>query len=113
VSAHHPRCYSCAGASTIANSQASGMRTAITGPHLLKLRRRSVASARWIVPGSVLALLPKCPACLAAYLAVGTGIGISMSAAIYLRMALVALCVASLSYVAIKRAQRLVAGRML
>jgi hypothetical protein len=36
-----------------------------------------------------------------------------MSAAIYLRMALVALCVASLSYVAIKRAQRLVAGRML
>jgi hypothetical protein len=113
VNAHQARCSSCAGVSTIANCRTSGMRTAITGPHLLKLGRRSVARARWIVPGSVLALLPKCPACLAAYFVLGTGIGISMSAAIYLRMALVALCVASLSYVAIKRAQRVVARRML
>jgi hypothetical protein len=100
MNAHHPRCYSCASVSTRAHERASALRTALGGPHLRRMGRRSLAGARWLVPGGILALLPKCPACLAAYLAIGTGIGISMSNAIYLRMALVALCVASLSYVA-------------
>ena len=73
---------------------------------LLDAARRFAA---WTVPGGILVLLPKCPACLAAYLALGTGLGISVSTATYLRLALVMLCVASLTYLALTRGRRLIA----
>jgi len=61
--------------------------------------RRGAKITGWIVPATTLALLPKCPACVAAYVALGTGIGISLPAATFLRGILLALCLMSLAFI--------------
>jgi hypothetical protein len=64
--------------------------------------RRFFDIAGWLVPTAILTVLPKCPACFAMYLAMGTGIGISVAAATYFRVLVVILCVASLVFLAAK-----------
>ncbi len=64
--------------------------------------RRGGALAGWIVPGATLALLPKCPVCVAAYVALATGIGISLPTATHVRTMLVASCVAWLVFISAK-----------
>ncbi|MCW1885875.1 hypothetical protein OKA04_14140 [Luteolibacter flavescens] len=53
--------------------------------------------AGWLVPGGLLLLVPKCPVCLAGYVAVFTGIGISLPVATWLRYGLIATCLAILA----------------
>lgn len=71
--------------------------------------RRASDLARWLIPGAILSLMPKCPLCIAGYIALATGIGISVSAVAYLRELLIILCLASLLYAAFRRRPRLAA----
>lgn len=57
----------------------------------------------WLAPSILLALLPKCPACMAGYIALATGIGVSLPIAAYLRMVVAVLCGAWLVFVVVKR----------
>jgi hypothetical protein len=78
----------------------AGVRIAGGDPHPPSSTRRSLDLTAKIVPVAILAVLPKCPACLAAYVALGAGMGLSLTAATYVRLSLVVLCVASLVFFA-------------
>jgi hypothetical protein len=55
--------------------------------------RRGAGIARWIIPSATLILLPKCPVCVAMYVALFTGVGLSVTSASALRTALLILSV--------------------
>ncbi len=71
--------------------------------------RRMRELVAWIVPSALIVLVPKCPMCLAAYVAVWTGVGLSMTTASYLWWAMLILCVASLLFLIVKRFDRILA----
>ncbi|HEY4231930.1 MAG TPA: hypothetical protein VGM76_00760 [Lacipirellulaceae bacterium] len=68
-------------------------------------------AASWIVPSVALAAIPKCPVCLAAYVTVFTGCGISLAVAGAVRLIMAASCIACLAYLAAKSLSATIAGR--
>jgi hypothetical protein len=52
-------------------------------------------------------LMPKCPVCLAAYVALGTGLGLSFATAQYVRWSLLFMSTGLLLYVALRLARTL------
>jgi len=70
------------------------------------LARRLSGVAASAAPGLVLALLPKCPLCLAAWVAMTTGISLSSTAAAGVRGGIVAACFATVALVAMRGFRR-------
>lgn len=83
-----------------------GPRADQDAPHKKSWLRRARGAAGWIVPGAVLALMPKCPICLAAYVALGTGFTMSFSSAHILMRVLTVLCLSTLSLCVVRRVVR-------
>jgi hypothetical protein len=82
-----------------------GLKSIASGPQ--RFRR----AASWIVPSLALAAIPKCPICLAAYIALFTGCGISLAMADAVRLIMAASCIACLAYLAAKTLSATIAGR--
>lgn len=57
------------------------------------------------LPAVVITLLPKCPACLAAYLALASGLAISAGAVAFVELLFVLLSLLPLLYLVIRRAR--------
>jgi hypothetical protein len=62
--------------------------------------------AGWILPGTVLALLPKCPMCVAAYIALGTGFTMSYASAHMLMRIVIVICIGALACCAMRLLKR-------
>ena len=75
-----------------------------------RIVRRTGALAGWLIPSAFLMLLPKCPLCMAAYVAAGTGIGLSLSAATHLRSALLFFCALLILFFAAISTRRLISN---
>ena len=75
----------------------------------ISLVQRRVDLVGWIVPSAILALIPKCPICLAAYIALWTGLGLSVTAAASVRVLLIIVCLIALVVLAARQTRRLFA----
>jgi hypothetical protein len=76
------------------------------GDAALLSARRGRGAWQWLAPAAALALLPKCPACLAGYAALA-GVGISVATASHLQVAVATLAAGWLAWLAIRFVRRL------
>ena len=71
-----------------------------------KTGRRFIDFIKMVMPAVIFIVIPKCPVCLAGYIVLGTGIGLSITTATYLRIGLIVVCILSLAYFVTKHAYR-------
>jgi hypothetical protein len=69
-------------------------------------RRRFGTLIEWALPITTLSLVPKCPACVAAYVLLFSGVGLSLPAAAAMRWSLIAVSVAALGFLIFRTARR-------
>lgn len=65
-------------------------------------------SARWVAPAVVLAAMPKCPMCVAAYVFAATGVSVSVATAAWVRAGLIVGSVGWLACVVLLAVRRIV-----
>lgn len=70
------------------------------------LTGRGFTILQWLIPTIVWVLMPKCPACLAGYIALATGVGVSMTVASSVRELMLLFCVVSFTYLLATRLRR-------
>jgi hypothetical protein len=87
--------------------RAAATRQAETSTRASQGWKRIASAVSWLLPSAALALMPKCPACFAAYFAAATGLGLSVSTAAQFRYATNFACVALLSAMALMFAVRI------
>lgn len=71
-------------------------------PRKKNFLRRIRLGIKWLFPTTLMVLMPKCPMCLAAYIALFTGLELSFTTARWLYITLWAFCILSLSYLFLK-----------
>jgi Fe2+ transport system protein B len=97
---------------TASRTQSFSSKAADGKAHPSSGKQRWFALAKFSLSALVLALLPKCPACFAAYIALGTGISVSVAAASFLKTLLVAICVGMLIWFLASAFRSVITGRL-
>jgi len=69
--------------------------------------RGAFSFVEWALPVAALALVPKCPACLAGYILLFTGIGSSVAAAAAVRWTIIGVCAAVLALLLLRLLARM------
>jgi hypothetical protein len=66
------------------------------------LFRRAWRSIQWLFPTTLLVLMPKCPLCVVGYVALFTGIGITVSTARWIQILMPVFCLTALAYLVVR-----------
>lgn len=72
--------------------------------------KRATTLGTWALPVAVLTLIPKCPACVAMYVLLFTGVGISFPAAAAARWVMVGVCIAAIATLSIRAGLAFLSG---
>jgi TRAP-type mannitol/chloroaromatic compound transport system permease small subunit len=70
------------------------------------LWQRIVTLVQWCLPVVTLALVPKCPVCMAAYVLLFTGVGLSLAVASTIRWMMIALSIIALAFLLLRGLRR-------